>query len=136
MRYLVGMMMFALAACSSGNAGIEDTYWKLTALNGAPVIASEQSSEASMTFSSSAARASGSTGCNRYNSGYTLAGNQVKFAMAASTMMACVHGMQSERIFLDTLPLITQYTVKDDVLVLRDATGAARMQFIAATKRD
>ena len=55
---------------------------------------------------------SGSTGCNRYQGGYQLKGNQLQIGAIATTRMACVENlMQQEKAYLKALETMQSYTL-------------------------
>ena len=68
-------------------------------------------------------RAAGFAGCNRYNAGYVLTADSLKFTDPISTKMACTEGMDIESSFLGTLPAIVTYQASDSSLTLRGAAG-------------
>lgn len=56
-------------------------------------------------------RASGRSGCNRFNGSYTLSGEGLAFGPIAGTRMACPPAeMDTERRFLDLLQKVTRVT--------------------------
>lgn len=69
-------------------------------------------------------RAGGNTGCNNFFAAYTVDGNQLAFAEAGSTMMACPEpAMSQEQAFLTNLGLVASYEIADTQLTLFDAAG-------------
>ena len=78
-------------------------------------------------------RAYGTTGCNRYSVGYSLAGDQIELGTVASTRMACAPPLDAlELAFLDTLGKVARWHVERGVLTLRDEDGAELLRFISA----
>lgn len=69
-------------------------------------------------------RVSGSGGCNSLLGGYRLDDNRIAFEKLASTMMACVAGMQQEQRFLGALGEAASWRVLGSHLELFDANGA------------
>ena len=112
-------------------AGLLDVAWVLTALNGMPVVATEQprSREASLVLHTENARVAGSTGCNRLSGSYTLKGSELIFGTLAGTMMACVEGMETEKAFLEALARVRSWRITGIHLELMDAAGAVLARF-------
>jgi copper homeostasis protein (lipoprotein) len=83
---------------------LQNTYWKLTALNGKPVFVTEQQRDPSLVLHSENSRVAGSGGCNRLMGSYEVRAHEVRFGQLAGTRMACPDGMDTEKEFLDALP--------------------------------
>jgi len=115
--------------------GITDTYWKLVELNGRPVPAQDR--EPHLVLSSRDARAVGYSGCNGFSGAYKLdeATLRISFADVASTMMACVSGMETESAFLQALRTADNYFPAGDRLVLNRARMAPLARFEAVYVR-
>jgi heat shock protein HslJ len=126
----------ALAGCGSSAslaqpaAALEGTPWTLVALRGASVAGMPHAP--SLLLQADQKRASGSSGCNRYTGGYTLAGEHLSFGPAAGTRMACMQGMEQEQAFLDALSAVAAWRIEGQRLELRDANGQAVLQFTKA----
>jgi heat shock protein HslJ len=76
---------------------------------------------------------SGNAGCNTYNGGYTLDGDQVAVGPLMTTMMACEDAiMAQEQQFLTALQVPATVEVSGGNVTLRDAAGA--MQVTLAPK--
>ena len=124
----------ALASCSTGAslaepaAALEGTPWTLVALRGASVAGMPHAP--SLLLQADQKRASGSSGCNRYTGGYTLAGDRLAFGPAAGTRMACMQGMEQEQAFLDAMTAVASWRVDGARLELRDAQGETILQFV------
>lgn len=112
---------------------VEDRRWILTELRGQPLEAGEGNREAFIRLDSGAERISGNTGCNNFFGRYVLeAGNRLRVAgNLGATMMACPD-METERVFLDVLSTIDNYSVAGDELTLNRARMAPLMRFRAA----
>ncbi len=110
---------------SSSMTSIEGD-WQLVTVGGAPAVAG---SEATMLLAGG--KATGTTGCNRYNGTYTLNGTDgIKFGPIASTMMACAGPvMTQEQAFNAALTATTTYSVAGTTLTFKDASGAAVATF-------
>jgi uncharacterized lipoprotein YbaY/heat shock protein HslJ/uncharacterized lipoprotein NlpE involved in copper resistance len=112
-------------------AGLFDTYWVLTALNGKPVTVAAKPvpREPSLVLHTEQQRVAGSTGCNRLSGSYTLKGNELSFGTLAGTMMACVEGMEMETAFLEALAQVRRWRIAGIHLELMDAGGAVLARF-------
>lgn len=98
---------------------LENTYWKLTELDGKPNTGGAHMQDASLMMNSKDRRFSGSGGCNRLMGGYTLDGDKLSFVKPAGTMMACPpEVMEQERAFIKMLESTTRYTLTGDILSL------------------
>ena len=62
---------------------------------------------------------------------YTVRGNEVHFGQLAGTMMACPAGMDTEKEFLDTLPLVSRWRISGEHLEFYDASGTVLGRFEA-----
>jgi copper homeostasis protein (lipoprotein) len=112
-------------------------YWKLTALNGKPVLAAANQREPSLILQSAGThqRATGSGGCNRFTGSFEMNGNSLSFGALAGSMMACEAGMETEREYLETLPQVRTWKVLGQHLELFDATGTMLARFEARALR-
>jgi hypothetical protein len=63
------------------DAEFQETYWKLTRLEGKPVILSEKQREPHLVVRSKENRVTGFSGCNSMTGSYTLNGNQIVFGL-------------------------------------------------------
>ena len=76
---------------------------------------------------------SGSAGCNRYNGPFETEAKQIKIGPLASTMMACIEPegvSEQEAAYLAALENATVYELRGTNLTLRDADGAAQVEFV------
>lgn len=80
----------------------------------------------------------GSSGCNRYNAGYTLDGESISIGQPAGTKMLCDGEgvMEQEAAFLALLPQAATYAIRDGRLELRTADGALIGGFEPAAAAD
>ena len=92
-------------------ARLEDTYWKLVALGDDAVPVDEGRPEPHLVLRAGDKRASGSDGCNRFMAGYTVEADRIQVAQAASTMMACVEGMDVAQRFAQALSAAARWRV-------------------------
>ena len=116
-------------------ADLQNTYWKLTALNGKPIFAVDQQREPSLTLHSDQLRVAGSGGCNRLMGSYEVNGKELHFGKLAGTMMACPAGMDTEKEFLATLPQVARWRIGGEHLELYDASGTMLCRFEARAIR-
>ena len=54
---------------------------------------------------------------------YGLNGDRLTFSQMASTMMACIKGMETEKKFLDALGRVRTWKISGQQLLLSDAKG-------------
>ena len=122
-------------ATTSNRATLENTYWKLVALRGQPVVVPDRTREPHLILQAAQHRVAGSGGCNRLAGGYTLAGDRITFGRTAGTMMACATGMEQERAFLDTLGVVARWRIDGQRLELLDERADVVARFEAAALR-
>ena len=73
---------------------------------------------------------SGTTGCNRLASAYTLTDSSIAFELGRSTMMACNDAIMSqEQTILAHWPNVVRYAVVNERLQLMNQRGAVLMTF-------
>ncbi|MFZ1643316.1 MAG: META domain-containing protein [Candidatus Contendobacter sp.] len=105
-------------------AALEGATWRLTQVVHADgqLHAVPDSVEATAIFASGSV--SGSGGCNRYTTSYTVADGKLTIGMAASTMMACPEPQTAvEQPFMAALAATRAYQIEDGQLSLLDAGG-------------
>jgi heat shock protein HslJ len=74
----------------------------------------------------------GSAGCNRYSSSYTVDGTALTLGPIASTRMLCEDAQNEREIaFLSALSEVTGFSLSNGVLDLLDAEGNSRLTFKA-----
>lgn len=117
------------------DAPLRNTYWRLVGLEGQPLAADARQREPHLILSAQDERVSGSGGCNRLMGGYTLDGGKLVFSRLASTMMACIDGMTQEQRFLHALGRVASYSIRGELLVMRDAAGQPVASFEAVALR-
>jgi heat shock protein HslJ len=110
---------------------LENTYWKLVRLRDEPVIVEPNQREPHIVLHAQGQRVGGSGGCNNLLGGYRLDDNRIAFEKLASTMMACVAGMQQEQRFLEALGETASWRVLGSHLELYDSAGTLLAQFEA-----
>ena len=114
---------------------LQNTYWKLTALNGKPIFVADQQREPSLTLHLDQLRVAGSGGCNRFMGSYEVNGTELHFGKLAGTMMACPSGMDTEKDFLATLPQVARWHIAGEHLEFYDASGIMLCRFEARALR-
>lgn len=105
------------------------TKWVLSELNGQPAVAD---TTVTLQFGTDG-RASGTDGCNRYNTSYSVDGSTIQFAPnAAMTMMACPAPiMEQATAYAAALAGAATYVVDGSSLALADTAGATTAVFAA-----
>lgn len=112
------------AALTMDKAAFEGATWRLTQVAHADgqLHAVPNSVEATATFASGSV--SGSGGCNRYTTRYTVADGKLTIGLAASTMMACPEPQTAvEQPFMAALAATRAYQIEDGQLSLLNAGG-------------
>ena len=107
---------------STSKPALENTHWRLSEMNGNPIITLDASRDVyiTMTTEKGENRISGFAGCNRLSGGYTLSGDKVKFVIATTKMMCPEEQMAVEDFLLKALSSATSYKIEGDVLELLD----------------
>ena len=99
--------------------------WIVEAIGGAALTGEKR---ADITFTADH-RVHGSTGCNRFMGGFTLAGASLRFGPVAGTRMACEAPlMQQEQRFHAALEAVRGWRMDGATLLLTDAGGAAALR--------
>ena len=102
---------------------LEETYWKLTYLDGQTSLVPNPRVEPKMTLHKAGLKMTGSSGCNSLFATYTRTGNALKFTNIGGTMMACPEPlMKQEKTFTDALKASTTYRITGQVLDLLAGT--------------
>lgn len=108
---------------------LEGTHWHLIQLSGRPVTEAEQQSPAHLVLQTDDHRAVGSGGCNRFFGSYSLQGDSLTFGQLASTMMACLKGMEVEQQLHDALTQTISWRITAGHLELLNETGVVIAAF-------
>jgi heat shock protein HslJ len=95
---------------------LSGTNWLVEDIAGRAVV---DNSRASIRFDEGG-RASGSTGCNRFNSAVTIEGNTIKFGQMATTKRGCIPSLMDQELrFLKAMAEVLSFTMgKDGLLYL------------------
>src|SRR5678816_589610 len=102
---------------------IEDRDWNLVALGALDHPLGAGGKPATLRFDTGTRRAGGNAGCNRYNAGYVLAGDSLRFEAAMLTRMACVDGMELENAWLGAMARVVTWSATDSTLTLSGPDG-------------
>jgi len=116
-------------------ASLENTYWRLIDLPGVHINAASEKQEPHVVLDPKTHRVSGAGGCNRLTGSYQVDGDKITFAQMASTAMACVQGMDTERSFLDALKDVSTWKITGHELELFDASGKLLARFGSRSRK-
>jgi heat shock protein HslJ len=110
---------------------IVNSRWYLTELAGKKVEKHSVSKLPFLKVQSSEQLIQGFAGCNNFTGSWLFTHNDFVFSRIAATRMACPVGMEVEDTFLQALDATRKYTIKNDVLSLRDRRGRvlARLRY-------
>lgn len=125
----VELLLRRVGAATGADESLENTYWKLTHLEGAPVPPDFQQREPHLIFNSATGRMVGSGGCNQLSGNYRVSGDRLELSQVVSTMMACEKGMDTERAFLQALERVGGWSIRGRQLELLDGDGMAIARF-------
>lgn len=127
MRYLLLFaVVFLITQCKSSSAivastaTLENTYWKLSEMNGMPVITPADAREVHfiLTHEGSEKRIKGFAGCNALGGSYTTAeSNAIRFTTITTRMM-CHERMDIENYLLQVLSNTDSYKITGETLEL------------------
>jgi putative lipoprotein len=115
----------ALVRVAVADAPLQNSYWKLVALDGQAVSASGRG-EPFFTLHLDDARISGSDGCNRFTGRYVLESGLLRIGPVAGTLMACAEGEATSRAFTELLRQPLRWRIQGEVLELFDERGQPR----------
>ncbi len=74
-----------------------------------------------ISFDAKANRISGNTSCNSFSGDAHLNGNKLDLSgPMITTRMACIEGMGGEQLFLNMLKIVNNYSIKNDMLLLKE----------------
>ncbi len=100
-------------------ATLQNTYWKLSEMNGKPLVTPADAKEVHMilTYVDDEKRVKGYAGCNNIGGNFTLEGNKIHFTIF-STKMFCQDRMDVEDFFTNALSKAETYSIKGEELSL------------------
>jgi len=112
--------------------GLQETYWKLTELNGKPLVVDEKmNKEIHIVLKKEGNKVQGFSGCNTIFGQYELKdGNRISFSGMISTKMACP-ALATESEFNKMLETIDSYSVNGNTMTLNKAKMAPMARFEA-----
>lgn len=110
---------------------LENTYWKLTQLDGQPVNLAGSRMEPHMALDSKTHRLNGSGGCNQVAGSYELKDHSLSFGQLISSMLPCRTGFDIENRFFTALRAIKTWQIAGSTLDLYDASGKPLAQLEA-----
>jgi putative lipoprotein len=114
---------------ASTSATLENTHWKLIALGNDPISVGEPQRVPFFILHSENQQVEGFGGCNRFMGGYSLSNSALALPNLASTMMACVDGMQYEHALHTALRQTSSWRIEGERLTLLDAAGKSLATF-------
>jgi copper homeostasis protein (lipoprotein) len=126
---VVGVWPVETCGARFDTAPLENSYWKLTRLGGAPVIVGKRQREPDLILRPDTGQFGGFGGCNRLLGGYRLDGARIELSPVASTMMACPEGLDTEEAFVDVLGRAVSWSVLGEHLELFATNGARLARF-------
>lgn len=105
--------------------------WTLVELRGQPVTGLERAPY--LVLNATDKRVSGYGGCNNLTGGFVLdeATLRLRFEQVASTMRACLSGMDTEQALHEVLGMVDNYSLSGDQLSLNRARMAPLARFVA-----
>jgi putative lipoprotein len=113
----------AASSDTSGTASLENTYWKVVSIRGAPVVVTENQREPHLLLHPEDRRVTGHGGCNALTGSYEISTDRITFGQMAATMMACMNGMEQEQALHKTLRGVVRWKISGERLELLDAQG-------------
>lgn len=96
--------------------------WQLQRLANMPMPPRSPMNTVFIEFDPNAQRATGFSGCNNFNGGYSVNGQQLRFSAVATTRRACI-GQRAQRMemsFLQTLEQTNRYRIEGNTLTFYD----------------
>lgn len=101
-------------------ADLENTYWKLSEMNGNPVATPDGTREAHLILTPAGDQhhMKGFGGCNSLAGSYSANGSHIKFTVVSTKMMCEPEQMEIETYFTKALNEADRYTIEGDALKL------------------
>lgn len=111
---------------------LHGTQWRLVRLGEQDIVMTDRERIPYLMFApSESPRVSGSTGCNRFKGGTTMAGGSILFGGIVTTKMACVGGADIESQFLGALDKARSWRISGDHFELSGSDGRLVARFVA-----
>lgn len=129
-RY-IGVWPGETCGAAGATSPLQETYWKLTRLEGKPVIVAPNQQEPNLVFRKADNLVTGSGGCNNLTGTYRLKGNEVTFSAIAVTRRACVTGMDIEGALFAAIAKVQSWKILGEHLELYDTSGKMVARFEA-----
>ena len=111
------------ALSSAASAPLENTHWLLVRLGEKPISVTAARQTPSLTLVPKGKSAHGSTGCNRFQGGYRVEGNTLRFTGLAATRMYCADARELEEQYIGVLDATARWKIADSHLELYDAAN-------------
>lgn len=109
-------------------AQLRDMYWRLTRLEGQPVMVGKGRAEPHLVLHSDGERLTGSGGCNRLQGSYELQDDRLVFGRIGVTRMYCPEVQDQEQAFLTALERVAGWRLDGQHLELLDEEGAVLLR--------
>ena len=132
-RY-IGISPGETCSASTSSPPLQETHWRLTRLEGKPVVLASPPQEPHVVFKALDNRVTGSTGCNTLTGIYRLNGSNLNLTSIAITKMACLQGMDIESGLFTALGSISKWRIVGQYLELLTAEDAVAARFEAKPK--
>lgn len=104
------------------NTPLDNTYWRLAELNGAPITPQEGQQRETHIILRIDGQVGGFGGCNHLTGRYERDGSLVRFVDLGSTLMACPYS-DEEAAFMSALQRVTSFRILGESLDLRNDEG-------------
>lgn len=125
---LIPLIILTLIQCksakvTSSQATLENTYWKLSEMNGNPVFTPDGVREAHFILSAEG-NIKGFAGCNSLAGSYTLTDKKINFTVITTKMMCPPEQMEIETFFTKVLSSANTYKIEGETLELFEGNTA------------
>ncbi len=112
------------------DTSLDNTYWKLVELNGAPVATHEGQHEVHVILRAHDRSVGGFGGCSQLSGRWEREGTRLRFTGLGSTPTPCPHS-DEEAAFTKALDTVTEYQILGESLDLRSGTeSVARLRAV------
>jgi len=130
---ILSLASLALLQCKSSKTTtattVENTRWKLSEMNGTPVITPDNGKD--VYFLLSDKKVQGFAGCNTITGSYTLSGEKITFNTASTRMMCGKEQMDIEEFYTYALTHAASYKIDGNTLELYEGeTSLAEFQAV------
>jgi uncharacterized lipoprotein YbaY/heat shock protein HslJ len=114
---------------------LQETHWRLTRLDGKPLLLTNGQKEPTLAFRAGDTRFAGNTGCNNLSGTYRLSGANLSLTSIAVTKMACQQGMDIEAALFTALGKVSNWRMTGQQLELLDSGNAVVARFEAQLQK-